>query len=335
MSYEEKRAGFAKPAPEYRPIAYLELPAPDSEHIKADILREMAKYSALGCQAVIPQLPEGTVLDEAGLAPVREMYEILLAVAEETGMKVGFHLDPAFEHAVVQTLTDLGETALCAKMLDCREYLCTAGEKIDRPLHAGELLSLVAFSEENDRILDLRGYIREGRLVFEVPDGNWVIREYLALPDTESGAANYLSYEASYRYISAAFSLFERIFTPYLENGTLSLLSYSEIGFNGKNRRNWDASFNTLFRTRFGFDPAPYYPRALYLHRQGYPAHQSHDDDRARLDDPARHHAGAVRFCHQNGAFSLRQSFRAETDRLLFPGGRRHAQQYLFALRAV
>ena len=151
MSYEEKRAGFAKPAPEYRPIAYLELPAPDSEHIKADILREMAKYSALGCQAVIPQLPEGTVLDEAGLAPVREMYEILLAVAEETGMKVGFHLDPAFEHAVVQTLTDLGETALCAKMLDCREYLCTAGEKIDRPLHAGELLSLVAFSEENDR----------------------------------------------------------------------------------------------------------------------------------------------------------------------------------------
>lgn len=265
MSYEEKRAGFAKPAPEYRPIAYLELPAPDSEHIKADILREMAKYSALGCQAVIPQLPEGTVLNEAGLAPVREMYEILLAVAEETGMKVGFHLDPAFEHAVVQTLTDLGETALCAKMLDCREYLCTAGEKIDRPLHAGELLSLVAFSEENDRILDLRGYIREGRLVFEVPDGNWVIREYLALPDTESGAANYLSYEASYRYISAAFSLFERIFTPYLENGTLSLLSYSEIGFNGKNRRNWDASFNTLFRTRFGFDPAPYYP-ALFTY---------------------------------------------------------------------
>ena len=208
---------------------------------------------------MIPQLPLGTELDAAGVAKMREIFAQILFLAQNENLKVGFYLDPAFEHAVIREMSNIGDDGMRAKILACKEYICTRNERVLRPLHSRNPLSLVAFSEETCEILDLREFVGEGKIQWNVPDGNWVIREYYAAEDTERNGANYLSYDASYRYISAVFSLFLPVFEPYLGT-TLTVLAYSGIGFNGKNRRSWDASFNELFEKRFGFDPAPYYP---------------------------------------------------------------------------
>ena len=108
-------------------------------------------------------------------------------------------------------------------------------------------------------MIDLRPFVGDGRLVWQVPQGNFVVREYFALEEPDGRRTNYLSYEASYTYICAVFGLFAEVFAPFIGN-TLTTLAYAEIGFHGKNRRDWDAGFNKIFMGRYGFDPAPYYP---------------------------------------------------------------------------
>ena len=260
MAYEHKRVAFANPDNTTRPIYYFNFPAPDAADLKAPIVAAVKACRRAGCGGLIPLLPAGTELRHADdVDAVREMYRILLHEAAVNGLTVGFFLDSAFENLVIRMLDDLGETSLHAKLLECKEYICRAGEKLSRRLHEGDLLSLVAYSEAWGEIIDLRPFIKENKLCWEVPQGNWVVREYLALEEPDCRRANFLSYEASRTYMAMAFNLFSGVLAPYVGT-TLTTLAYAEIGFHGTNRRDWDPSFNDLFLHRFGFDPAPLYP---------------------------------------------------------------------------
>ncbi len=260
MAHEQKRARFLEPDNAYRPIYYFDLPPLHAPDMEARIKETVALCKKSGFSTVIPKLREDTVLaNEQDVNAVRSIYRTLLAAAKRAGVLVGFFLDFSFENFVIGMMDDLGETRLHARLLTCKEYICREGEQISRRLREGELQSLVAYSEAYGDVIDLRPFIEEGKLVWKVPRGNWVIREYLATEEPNCRRANYLSYEASYTYIQMAFGLFAEELAPYIGN-TLTTLAYSGIGFHGENRRDWDNSFNSLFIKRFGFDPAPLYP---------------------------------------------------------------------------
>ena len=260
MRTEERLRLFAAPDASRRPMYYFEFPALDDPLCEEKILNTVATCRRAGCGTLLPRLAPDTALsDMAAVETLRGMYATLLAAAEREGLCVGFFLDHAFEHTIIGMMDDLGETALHARTLECKEYICREGEALDRRLHEGPLLSLVAYSEVFGEIIDLRPFIKDGHLVWQVPRGNWVVREYTAPEEPDCHRANYLSYDASYTYIRAAFGLFAEVLQPYIGK-TLTTLAYAEIGFHGMNRRDWDPSFNKLFIGRFGFDPAPYYP---------------------------------------------------------------------------
>ena len=261
MDQALRRARFLTPTDERRPIYYFELPAPASttDNGKQALLNAVAACCRSGCGALIPQLPFGTELDGAALAELKTMYATVLEEAKRYDLRVGFYLDPAFEHGIIHAMSEVGENGMRAKILQCKEYTCTRNERVERRLSSGERMSLVAFSEDTGEVIDLRPFVTENRLEWMPPTGNYVIREYLAAKDNEREGANYLSYEASMAYVRSAFSLFADVFAPYL-GSTLTILAYSGLGFNGRNRRSWDADFNRVFTERFGFDPAPYYP---------------------------------------------------------------------------
>ncbi|MBQ3483325.1 MAG: hypothetical protein IJA78_04030 [Clostridia bacterium] len=259
MKPEIRRARFAAPAQAHRPMYYFTLPSLDDSDFAASICVALDTCRRSGCGTALPQLPLGTEIDASGLERVREMYALLLREAKARDLTVGFYLDPALEHAVIHAMGEIGEHALRARILTCHEYLCERGKAVKRRLHDGTLLSLVAYSADTGEVIDLRSFVHEGEVCWEGANGNFVLREYLSVEDTEREGANYLSYEASRGYIEAVFSLFADIFAPYM-GSTLTVLSYSGIGFNGRNRRSWDDAFNAKFEERFGFDPAPYYP---------------------------------------------------------------------------
>lgn len=259
MVISEQRANFENPLDAQRPIYYFELPSSTEEDVTATLVQSVETCRRCGCGTLIPQLPADTEIDATTLQNIKRMYAIILEKAKSLGLSVGFYLDPAFERAVILAMGKIGDYSMHSKLLTCKEYVCERGQKTQRKLSRGVRLSLVAFSEENGEVIDLRPYVTDGVLRYQVPNGNYVIREYLLSEEKERGGANYLSYDASMRYIRGVFSLFADTFAPYLGN-TLNTVSYSGVGFNGQNRRNWDAAFNTVFEERFGFDPAPYYP---------------------------------------------------------------------------
>ncbi|MBE6701936.1 MAG: hypothetical protein E7585_00770 [Ruminococcaceae bacterium] len=261
MTSATKRAGFQSPHNDRRPIYYFELPPLSAplEELQKQVACQVEKCGRCGCGTLIPQLAFGTELNSAGLETVKALYRLILTLASEKGLSVGFYLDPAYEHGVIHAMGEIGEHALRAKLLTCREYVCEQGQTTKRRLTAGERLSLVAFDEETCDLIDLRPFVTNGTLLWEVPHGNYIIKEYLLSEDTDREGANYLSYEASLGYLRAVFSLFSDTFAPFLGK-TLNLIAYSGVGFHGQNRRAWDISFNRVFTDRFGFDPAPYYP---------------------------------------------------------------------------
>ncbi len=260
MFHKDKRDRFAAPDMAHRPIYYLEIPYPRTEDAERIAEREVLRCREAGCSTVIPMLPYATELKDAeDITYVRGIYAIILKKAKELDLKVGFHLDYAFERIVIQMMDDLGETHLHARILERKEYICREGEELSRRLHEGELVSLVAYSEMHGEVIDLRPFIKEGKLLWTVPRGNWVVQEYLVVTEEECRRANYLSYDASYHYVKGVLALFWDTLEPYLKT-TVTLLSYSGIGFHGENRRDWDISFDKLFLERFGYDPAPNYP---------------------------------------------------------------------------
>ncbi len=257
---EAKRAVLTSPDKGTRPMYYFDLPAPVAgTNICAAIEKAVALCRSSGCSTLIPQLPLDTELNDDTLPLVQEMYATLLATAKREGLCVGFHLDPALECAVIRAMDNIGDNSLRARILICREYVCAAREQVDRPIAPGILLSAVAYNEEYAEVVDLRPFIKDDRIVWQPPHGNYVVRQYLSVEDEAREGANYLSYEASRRYIEAVLSLFEETFAPYLGT-TLTTLAYSGIGFLGANRRTFADDFNERFVERFGFDPAPYYP---------------------------------------------------------------------------
>ena len=227
MVSKKQRLTFEHPQDAYRPIYYFDLPAPNAANIDAHIIAGVDACLTAGCGTLIPRLPENTVLQSTDdVNAVRHMYQTLLEHAAKKELKVGFSLDFAFERFIIGRLDDVGEEGLHAKLLECKEYICRAEEQLCRHLQEGELLSLVAYSESYGEVIDLRPFVKEGKLCWQVPHGNWVVREYRALEEPDCRRANYLSYDASYRYIELSFGLFSEVLTPYIGN-TLTTLAYS------------------------------------------------------------------------------------------------------------
>lgn len=260
MATQELRHRFVSPDDTRRPLYYFQFPDPrGGTDVTPLLVEEVERCRRCGCSTLIPQLPANTVLTDALLTEIRRMYGTVLQNAERLGLTVGFYLDPAFEHAVIHAMGEIGEHSLRAKLLHCKEYPCERDTLLKKRMTNGDRQALVAFSEDTGECIDLREHVQDGVLCWQVPSGNYTVREYLCVEDTEREGANYLSYEASMGYIRGVLSLFSSTFAPYLGK-TLRILAYSGIGFNGRNRRSWDTAFNESFKARFGFDPAPHYP---------------------------------------------------------------------------
>ena len=244
---ELRRPLFEELDPARRPFYYFTLPEEEDCALLDAALLECVER---GCVTLIPQPAPAYAPDKDVLALLKWQYAYLLQKASERGLTVAFTLSPVTERLVLAERPELA-----GKVLQCKEYLCTSGERFSRKLADRERTALVGISEEYCEIHDLRDSVKDSVLCWQVPQGNYVVREYYTANDTEP-VVNYLSYADAKAYLDTALSLFSDTVTPYLGN-TLSLLAFSDIGFRGQNHRAWDTGFNKAFLARFGFDPAP------------------------------------------------------------------------------
>ena len=273
-NYNDARQDFTVPRGDKRLSVYLDLPSfasPAAERfftrhprLRFERLVNHCKKNDVGC--LLPRLKDTAGLTREQIDLLKEMYGYLLAEGKKRGVSVGFNPEKAYQDYVFSSMTEDEADGLRGEVLNVYEYLCDVGSTVRYKLHPGKLMSVVAFDEDRTTpdIIDLRGSIEDGRVVYTLPShGNYRILEFVCEKCAACGTVNYLSYTASSEMLRRVFDLFEETFRPYVGD-TLDTLEYHEIAFDAPNRRSWSRDFNEIFESKYGFDPATYYPALFY-----------------------------------------------------------------------
>lgn len=252
--YKFLKKQFFDPESKYKLSVYFDAKSTDAASDAANFVLSCEKQD-IGC--IIPHISEDSKLSEGELDHFRNTYRAMLKTGKEKGIQIAFNLEGAIEDAVVLDEKKRGENKMRAKILLKREYICSEEEHVKLTLHEGALMSLTAHGGRN-QVIDLRSKIKDGVVEWQAPKGNWAVTEFLCVDDNERNHVNVLDYNASTMFVETAFGWFFDIFDGYIPE-QMPVLSYSNICFASRNRRNWDPSFNEIFEKSYGFDPSPYY----------------------------------------------------------------------------
>ena len=263
--YSRAKMAFHTVKSKHRLFLYYDLPSFPLPKESVEKYVETCAKNGVGC--IIPRLPRNLTPSPELLAQLVDFYETLAAAAMRENMKIGLHLEPLIEQAFYHSPASEAVAHTRMRTLIRKEYYCDPKEKLYLQLRPGTHMSVMAYDDEHSDMIDLRPHIKDGFLSYTVPDGNWTVEEYICTDQPAYGeppnhSCNILSYDASMDFLRALFNQFgEKILKGM--GSTVTHLVASDICFHAPNRRNWDDSFNQVFESRFGFDPAPYYP-ALY-----------------------------------------------------------------------
>ncbi|MBQ4140848.1 MAG: hypothetical protein IJD70_05880 [Clostridia bacterium] len=264
----------------YRPFVYWR----DSGQ-SADEVYEQVRLSAVaGVGGFIPiPVNDKSMESEEKCESLKRFYEKLLPASAEFGLAVAFTLDECIEQTVVRAEDNLWEDDIRSRKLVRHIHYCAQDENVKWQVFPGKLLSVIAYNEERDEVIDLRDHIENENVVYKLPRGNWRIVQYVSLPDHDSDRPNILSREASESYLEAAYSMFADLFDCYI-GSTITHVYYANLAFKAVNRHDWCDSFNEVFETRYGFDPSPYYPYLFTTDGNNAPRYKAlFSDCRARM----------------------------------------------------
>jgi hypothetical protein len=264
----------------YRPFVYWR----DSGQTAEEVYEQVRLSAAAGVGGFIPlPIKDDALLPAEITALFKQFYKKLLPAAEAFSLPVAFTLDKCIERTVVAAEDALWENNMRARKLKRVTHYCNQDEFVTRELSPGTLLSVVANNDDHGVVIDLREYIEDGAIRFQLPRGNWSVVQYLSVPDEDSDRVNILSRESCDQYFAAAYAIFADVFDKYLGT-TLTHLNYSGLAYKAVNRHDWSDVFNEVFEVRYGFDPAPYYPYLFTTDGNDAPRYKAlFSDCRARM----------------------------------------------------
>ncbi len=147
-----------------------------------------------------------------------------------------------------------GDCENCGWRLKLRDFPYGGVAALSRE---GKTLSVLAYDDEQNEIIDLREFVIDGELKWEAPHENFRIYQFYCERSADV-YVNLLSYAESREFLDENYgkhidTISNRI---SLER---SVFYFSNLQFNGINRNIWTPSFNEAFKAEFGYDPAPHY----------------------------------------------------------------------------
>ena len=267
-TYQELHKDFMQPKNQYRPIPYVRIDGDFADEGRLiDILFDL-KRAGYGGIAPIPVAdPRKTATPTTptpGSDAYWDAYGKLLERARNLDMQVVYYDDvdnPSgkFGGAVLEKYPDA-----CSWILTMREYECTEGEVTRRTLDTnGVTMSLVAYELDSGELIDLRDEVMGDTLVWDTPDGNWNILQFICRENRDSKVVNFLNYKASMRFVEASYKTFTDHFAQYIGQ-VVNMTVYDDLQYLAQNRRMWTPDFNEYFEREYGFDPALLYPALYY-----------------------------------------------------------------------
>ena len=151
------------------------------------------------------------------------------------------------------------------KRLDKVEKFIKGPQKIVHKVPEGKLISVVAMNATTLQRIELNGYIENGSLQWQVPQGSWKIMFFVMVTDSYHKAfpvVDYMDTTAVREMIRLTYDVYKENFEPYFGN-TIKMTFFDDVGF-FKHPRTWTGLFNEKFTALNGFDPKPWYPALWY-----------------------------------------------------------------------
>ncbi len=245
------------------PYIYLPLDCAAEDDDRDRIIRLLSGYKKSGYIGIIPFINRNSFV-RALSDQYYEAYDMIKEIAAEQRLLVSY-LDDKYIMKEYLVLHDDMTSAVCT-ILNRYEYACVEGEIMRKTLHeTGSVMSLVAVNDYDRTIIDVREFVKDGVLEWEVPKGNWNIEEYVCEPDEDSYIINAFDYDVCMTYLRNTFGkLFDRYSSAKVKNTAdnlplFNLFMYRNVNYAGKNHRMWHKDFNKVFEEEYGFDPSPYY----------------------------------------------------------------------------
>ena len=256
----------------------------DSGQSREEVAEQVRLSAAAGVGGFIPlPISSKDLSPEERTEQFKIFYSRLLPASAEYGLPVAFTLADCIQQTVLLAEDAVWEDNIRSRKLVRHTHYCNQDEDVNWQIFPGKLLSVVAYNEDRDEVIDLREYIDDDRVIYKCPRGNWRIVQYVSLPDHDGNRPNILSRASSDAYINAAYAMFADVLDGYM-GSTVTHLYYSSLAFKAINRHDWSDDFNEIFEARYGFDPAPYYPYLFTPGSKNSPRYKAlFSDCRARM----------------------------------------------------
>ncbi len=248
----------------FSPYIFLPLNMAEDKDKKSSyekIAKQIAGYKKNGFGGIIP-----FVYKNYNVLPMTDgyfdLYRHIFKETEQNGLTLAYQDDTYVMREYLNHLED-SHKAVC-RVLVRYEYTCVESSVRKVTLHsAGDIMSVVAVNEEQ-QIVDLRPFIKDGMLEWEVPLGNWVVEEYVCECDDGSQYIDLMDYDVCAEYLRNTFVRLLGVLgtgdSVSEKPSPISMFLYRNIVYAGQNRRMWHRNFNKEFEELYGFDPAPFYP---------------------------------------------------------------------------
>lgn len=265
---QELRKDFLAPPAKYRAVPFVRIDGDLADEETANAVLAAVKKAGFGGISPVPvadaRRTAAPTVPEPGSEEYFAAYEALLAKAKKLDLQVVYYDDVDFPSGkyMGKVLKKYPEAA--AQVLIMREYSCTEGEVTRRKLDTeGVTMSVVAYEVDTGEIIDVREDVIGDMLVWDTPDGNWNILQFVCRPCPDTPFVNFLNYKASMHFVEMSYKPFCDRFSAYLGD-VVRMTWYDDLQYLAPNRRMWSPDFNEVFKKEYGFDPAPYYPALFF-----------------------------------------------------------------------
>lgn len=150
--------------------------------------------------------------------------------------------------------------------LDKKEYDVAAGAEFSLPADSieGDLMSIVAYQPEEEKVISLRHTMRDGAYRWSVPEGEegWKVLVFSCVLDGKP-FVDYLDPEAVKLFVEDTHEQYFRQF-PEAFGQTITSTFFDEPTLYYAFGRTWTPAFNEKFHLAYGFYPDTLYPALWY-----------------------------------------------------------------------
>ena len=130
---------------------------------------------------------------------------------------------------------------------------------------SGQLLGAVAMNTENLKRINLKQFIKNNKLEWKCPNGNWKVMFFTVnfdIPHKKYPVADYLDTAAVRQMVNQTYEKYYEKFSSYFGN-VIKLSFFDDIGF-WKHHYMWTGKFNEKFKALNGYCPETFYPALWY-----------------------------------------------------------------------